>query len=352
MNELPEPVTRAEKYFASIAGQETELPEPVTRAERYLAKIAGQEVETPPAPVTRAEQYLDYIAQIVGTAVSGSGLYILVTAPTGSTVTAAKDAKTYASTESAESPGTYTVQVPEYGTYTVTAALGDQTASGSVTLAAGTVVLRYSLLPEGYTPLEYIESTGTQYINTGVIPPGDRSVGFFADVLVNASEVMSGLILCGLYEAAAALPRVYFGQTGINGEFVGNLIIGYGANYATTVPNSVLCASRRVQMDALLTDGEQSLSFSTGETFSMGEAHGFPGNTAPLYLLAMNWAGRDPTNIFKGRVYGARIALGGKTVRNFVPCSRSGGEIGLYDTVDGVFYPNAGKGKFTAGPEV
>lgn len=37
--------------------------EPITRAEQYLASIAGQETTLPAQPVTRMEQYLDYIAK-------------------------------------------------------------------------------------------------------------------------------------------------------------------------------------------------------------------------------------------------------------------------------------------------
>ena len=54
---------------------------------------------------------------------------IIVTAPTGSTVTATLDSKTYTATESS---GTWTFDVDKYGVYTVTATLDSYTASEEV----------------------------------------------------------------------------------------------------------------------------------------------------------------------------------------------------------------------------
>ena len=58
---------------------------------------------------------------------------IIVTAPTGSTVTAALGGKTYTAQEQ---DGKWTIDVPSYGTYTVTAALAEQKATAEVTVTA------------------------------------------------------------------------------------------------------------------------------------------------------------------------------------------------------------------------
>lgn len=39
-NELPNPITRKEKYLAKAAGMEVDIPTPVTREEKYLNAIA------------------------------------------------------------------------------------------------------------------------------------------------------------------------------------------------------------------------------------------------------------------------------------------------------------------------
>lgn len=58
-----------------------------------------------------------------------SGAVIVVTAPTGSTVTASLDGVVYTAQEV---NGTWTFKVRKFGTYTVTATLGSQTASTTV----------------------------------------------------------------------------------------------------------------------------------------------------------------------------------------------------------------------------
>ena len=39
-NELPNPITRDEKYLAKAAGMEVDIPTPITREEKYLKAIA------------------------------------------------------------------------------------------------------------------------------------------------------------------------------------------------------------------------------------------------------------------------------------------------------------------------
>jgi len=51
------------------------------------------------------------------------------------------------------------------------------------------------------------------------------------------------------------------------------------------------------------------------------------------------------------KVYSFKMWDGDTLVRNMVPVQRdSDDEIGMYDLMHGVFYPNAGTGTFTAGP--
>ena len=74
-----------------------------------------------------------------------SGAVIIVTAPTGSTVTATLDGTVYTAQEV---NGTWTFKVRKFGTYTVTATLGDQTASNTVTVTEAMtyeVTLAYTL---------------------------------------------------------------------------------------------------------------------------------------------------------------------------------------------------------------
>lgn len=168
-----------------------------------------------------------------------------------------------------------------------------------------------SLLPEGYKRLLYIESTGTQYINTGVIPKSGTkaSVDFRATATPTAtwwilSAVTSGTVLW---------------RAGVNSS-------GFRADGGFTYSGA------QTPLDYAVATGTCTVNMSI-----------------PLYLCAQNEGG--PVEFGKFKVYSCRISNGDTPVRNFVPCKTPAGEVGMYDTVNGVFCGNNGSGVFIAGPE-
>ena len=102
---------------------------------------------------------------------------IIVTAPTGSTVTAMLDSKTYTATESS---GTWTFDVDKYGVYTVTGTLGANTASKEVEV---NVVQRYAV-ELSYSHIYGVEWDGT---STSVWSRTDKSASF-----VNPTPYVAG----------------------------------------------------------------------------------------------------------------------------------------------------------------
>jgi len=53
------------------------------------------------------------------------------------------------------------------------------------------------------------------------------------------------------------------------------------------------------------------------------------------------------------KLYSCRFYDNGTLTRDFMPCyNKYTGAIGLYDKVNGVFYPNKGTGTFLKGPDV
>jgi len=54
-----------------------------------------------------------------------------------------------------------------------------------------------------------------------------------------------------------------------------------------------------------------------------------------------------------GSIHYMKITENGTVVRHFFPCYRkSDMKPGMYDTVNGVFYTNAGSGEFILGPSI
>ena len=94
-----------------------------------------------------------------------SGAVIVVTAPTGSTVTAALDGTVYTAQEV---NGTWTFKVRKFGTYTINATLGNQTASTTVNVTEATtyeVTLAYVFTVRITTPEGTVYNSASVTIN-------------------------------------------------------------------------------------------------------------------------------------------------------------------------------------------
>ena len=189
-----------------------------------------------------------------------------------------------------------------------------------------------SPLPDGYTPLGYIEGTGTQYIDTGFIP--DHSTRLVMDI---ESDVAIG-------ECHVAGARVSTSSR----EYV--LLIDaqerwrsdYGSSQVS-LPSAPRQGNIRIDKNGRnCTIGEVSATNSS-QTFDAGYS---------MYLLAVNTAGSIIT-CAKVRLLGSKVYDSGSLVRDLYPARReSDGAVGMYDTVGEQFYGNAGTGTFFAGPEV
>lgn len=183
-----------------------------------------------------------------------------------------------------------------------------------------------SSLPAGYTELAYIESTGTQYIDTGVAPADNTRV--------RISYIPTGSLT----------ERSIFGSAwAVNGYFL------------MTYQGWVRWHSGGSVIDAVKCSSGQRLVIETTNHYLTVNSTRYPitggANTANNILLLgdMNY-NANCRGI--GRVEYMQIWQGSTLVRNFVPCKHPSGAVGLYDLVNHNFYGNSGSGSFTAGAYV
>lgn len=172
-------------------------------------------------------------------------------------------------------------------------------------------------LPSGYKRLEYIESSGTQYVDTGVVPTNNTKI----EVRVKDSFYASinGTYRYGLYLVGPSNRiDIAFGSTGYKSSVISNV----------TFPAVV------TMENGLVTANGDTATFDTQSAFTCS-------GTLPLF-----------SDSGAGTLYYCKIYEGGTLIRDFIPCQTSSGEIGLWDDVNSVFYGNAGTGTFTAGPVV
>ena len=191
-------------------------------------------------------------------------------------------------------------------------------------------------LPEGYTQVEYIESDGTQYIDTGYKANQDTRVVFDAYIL-QTTTTATGLLGCR--QAMGSNGFYIYEQNSDLGEYND----GYGSLYTKDIP---LSASARhiIDKDKNKTYIDETIAHTyAAQTFT---------SPVTLTLFAVQQSNGVDERMSVCRLYSCVIYDNGTIVRNYIPCTNASGIAGLYDTVSGVFYTNAGTGNFTAGADV
>ena len=180
-------------------------------------------------------------------------------------------------------------------------------------------------LPSGYKRLEYIQSNGAQYIDTGVKATQKTKL----NAKFQTTQATSGAIIA----ADATWGSNGFGIWVGGGEFGGQTV--YFQLYGSTA-FEVEFSQSGLFVDGILTWSVSVATFAT------------PVN---LTIFASNRNGAIQ-EILTGKIYYLRLYEDGTLVRDFIPCKNASGAVGLWDDVNSVFYQNAGTGSFTAGPEV
>lgn len=187
-------------------------------------------------------------------------------------------------------------------------------------------------LPDGYTELTYIQSSGTQYIDTGFKPNQDTRVVGDMQFMDNTSGNPASLFG---YRKSQSTQRYEFFQ-------YNSLLY---SPYNTSAGSTISMTTNKISIDknkgTTLVNGS-ALSTITYANFQCS------GN---LYLFALNNNGSVSNVNGKKRIYSCQIYDNGTLTRNFVPCKNPSGVVGMYDMVNNVFYQNAGTGTFTAGDE-
>lgn len=187
-------------------------------------------------------------------------------------------------------------------------------------------------LPSGYTQVEYIESTGTQYIDTGFT--------------VNSSNYVNLKIE---YETIyTSLSGTYYKVHGISGS---GLIFYVGCSNSGVV---VYGNGKSDQTTSL----KGTLGKKTKVVFDMkNKTYTFDGNTVNITATAPSSSGNfhifgynklnGGTDCHEEKICSFKIYNNGVLARDYVPCKNSSGTVGLYDMVNKTF--NAGVGTFVAG---
>ena len=202
-------------------------------------------------------------------------------------------------------------------------------------------------LPEGYTEVEYIASSGGQYIDTGVVPKSTtRLVCDFRFTSVPTARVRCGWGSAGSEEA------LWFGNTADFSEFAASV----SATYVQSLPSVAVDTNRHVfdlAKGSQKFDGKEFATEATlGDTALTG--NDTAGKPKTMYLFSLHQGWSPPVGPCGSmEVYSCQVYDGETLVRDFVPSVRSSdNKAGLYDRVTDAFFGNLGSGDLDAGPEV
>lgn len=191
-----------------------------------------------------------------------------------------------------------------------------------------------SRLPQGYQEVEYIESSGTQYIDTGYKPTSNNlriTCEFEYTAEHNTSSVF-GSESPGQYSIIPYGPPAFY--------------VGSG----TQLLAQTTALNTKYALDAHASAGTLTVSLN-GITNSASYS-GSILTTVNIGIFCNIIAG-VAKQFCSMRLYAMSIYDNGELVRNFVPCYRNLDHMaGLYDLSNNVFYTNAGSGIFAVGSNV
>lgn len=193
-------------------------------------------------------------------------------------------------------------------------------------------------LPSGYVKLEYLESDGKQYIDTGFY--ANNNTRIIVDCLTK-SVVDAGTFPFGArtsYVSTAFCPALLPNQ----------LFYNYGNDYKFLSYNGT---NKRLLIDSNKNICTFSIEGSIVATIELNTA---TFKTAyPVYIFSINQAGSvQDGSLWNGPIYSLKWYESDILAHNFIPCKNPYGVVGMWDDVGGKFYQNAGTGVFVAGPEI
>lgn len=181
--------------------------------------------------------------------------------------------------------------------------------------------------------IEYLESTGTQYITTDIIPSSVYDV----ELKMQSDSGNSFRTIIG------SVDTNYFIPVGVNGSNLLYTQVGSSPSYANTniSATSLKTIHAYIRKDSIHIDVD---SYGFQNTYSG------PVSNLPFFIFARNTS-NGAANIISAKLYFLKVRLDNVLVLDLIPVRV--GQVGyLYDKIHKQLYGNSGAGAFTLGPDV
>lgn len=184
------------------------------------------------------------------------------------------------------------------------------------------------------TPIEYIQSSGTQYINSNFIPKATTRTIMKAEPMSwsawsaffgtrNATSPTASQAYIAAVPAATLYRSDYFGSS-------------------LTAETPTIMQITNIDKNKNICSFNNIMITNTSSTVNA---------TTNMFLLALNDVG-TAKYFLSAKLYSCQIYDGNTLVRDFIPIKTTTNIYGLWDNVNKVLYKNAGTGAFTGGSAV
>lgn len=185
-------------------------------------------------------------------------------------------------------------------------------------------------MPVEYQQLEYIQTSGTQYIDTGYIPSSNTSI----EMKASNNATTNTTLYCA--RGTSGYQDKTYTAFLINGT-------SFRVDYYNSVQyeNQMTAAKDTVYVykqkkNVVYVDGNLVKTLNQTEFSSAYN----------MYLLASHRGGSEIGNIGNVKLYYCKIWDGETLVRDYIPVLDKDGVACLYDKVKGKYYYNQGSGTF------
>ena len=202
----------------------------------------------------------------------------------------------------------------------------------------GNVNISVSFLAEfvaGYFQLPYIVGQDNAYIETNVTMKASEKPSIEMELMTLFSSPYGS----GLYQTDWAL-NAFMMEQGIDSSGL------YFRNHASqSVSNKYMNPYLNIRYTLNCSYNGSYTVVANGTTVIDSSSSAMTNNGG--YTLSLFRCSYNRT-YYRGRIYKCVVRHDDTVIRNYLPCMRqSDNTVGLYDTVNGVFYPSAGTGSFT-----
>lgn len=192
-------------------------------------------------------------------------------------------------------------------------------------------VTKDSLLPAGYVQLEWIESTGTQYINTGIQP--DEKFAFTMSVIREQNTGLNGIWGC---RSGTMDSRAY--------------------NIGSTVSNNIRLNICNINTTVDISNIYGKVLFEYNSSVFRMNNVSYPvqgiKSLCPHPFLLFGWNNMGSINARASIFESFTAFYDGEKIQDLIPCINPNNEVGMYDLVTQSFFKSPNDAAFIAGPVV